>query len=143
MARSKSSYSRSQLQAISASQKYKKRALLLASLAGALVVQSLVPHIVKTPMYNSCRTGKQYIQELLAGHPLRFYDEMGMTKHVFQKLKRELVTYSNFKDTKYVTMDEQLGIFLRFCRTGMGTRKVREEFQRGPDTVSKYVCSSL
>ena len=137
MARVKSSTSRAHLQAIEARNKQQKRAVLLASLAGILTVQTLVPHIIKTPMYTSSRTGEKHIQELLSGHPIRFFDEFGMSKHVFKKLQQELALYAGFKSTKFVSMDEQLAIFLRFCRTGAGSRQIREEFQRGPDTVSK------
>lgn len=142
MVRSKATTTRSVLQALEETKKRKKKAALLAALAGAFSVQALAPHIIKTPMYDSARTGEHYIQELLSGHPERFYNEIGMSKHVFRKLKTELEIYAGFSDTKHLTMEEQLGLFLSFCRSGCGSRKVREQFQRSPDTVSKYVSSS-
>lgn len=137
MGRHIASTSQARLQALQNKKKQRRKAIIIASLAGALSAQSLIPHIIKQPMYNSNVTGQMHIQELLSGHPVRFYDELGITKLVFQKLKRELVIYSGFKDSRFISMDEQLAIFLRFCRSGVGSRQVREEFQHGPDTVSK------
>lgn len=144
MGRTADSTGKAKLKAIQARElKRRKQASVFATLAGALCVQSLASHMIRTPMYDSERTGERHIQELLVGHGLRFYDELGMSKHVFQKLKHELATYSGFRETKYMSMEEQLAIFLRFCRIGLGTRVVREEFQRSADTVSRYcLCIS-
>ncbi|KAH9910649.1 uncharacterized protein BXZ73DRAFT_23121, partial [Epithele typhae] len=40
------------------------------------------------------------------------------------------------EDSKHVTKEEQLAIFLRLARTGLGQREAREQFQRSPETVS-------
>lgn len=143
MARTSESTAKAQLDAIDARHRQQKKASFIATLAGALCVQSLTPHLIKNPMYNSSRTGEQHIQELLSGHGVRFFDQMGMSKHVFIKLKHELATYSGFRSSKYISMDEQLAIFLRFCRIGLGTRVVREEFQRSADSVSRYLHMHL
>ncbi len=87
-------------------------------------------------MYNSAYTGNIYIQELLHAHPDRIRDALGMHKHVFRTLVRELKDYAGLAPTKHVTCEEQLGMFLRLARTGLGQREARERFQRAPETVS-------
>jgi hypothetical protein len=111
-------------------------------LAGGAVASAHAPHIDKMPMYNSDKTGEDRIQELLKGHPNCFYDQFGMTRSVFHRLKRELLLYAGFSATRHVSMDEQLAIFLSTCRTGKKTRDIRLDYQRGPDTVSRYVIFS-
>ncbi|KAL5527937.1 hypothetical protein ACEPAG_6738 [Sanghuangporus baumii] len=83
--------------------------------------------------------GAQYIQELFEGHPDRFYEAFGMTKYVFRRLATELFKYTSFTHSKYISMAEQLAIFLHFCRYGQGIRKIEEEFMHSPDTISKII----
>ncbi len=111
----------------------------MASLAAAAVTMSMAPHIIKQAMYDSSRTGKLYIQELLHAHPDRIRDTLGVSKHVFRALVRELTDYGGLEDTKHVSREEQVAIFLRLARTGLGQREARECFQRSPETVSVYV----
>ena len=41
-----------------------------------------------------------------------------------------------------VSVEEQLGIFLYICVTGLSSRLVGERFQRSTDTITKYVSVS-
>lgn len=107
-----------------------------AIVAGSVVIQ-LVPHLIKTPMYNSARSGHLHTMELLRGHAGHFYEQLGMSKHVFQKLLQDLNRYSGLKNRRLVSMAEQLAIFLRTCRSGNVSRDIRDEFQHSPDTISK------
>lgn len=115
----------------------------LTALAGGVVATAMTQHIIKTPMYNSQQTGELYIQELLAAHPDRIHDTLGVHKHVFRALIRELQDYAGFAPAKHVSMEEQLAIFLRLARTGLGQREARECFQRSPETVSLYANLSM
>jgi hypothetical protein len=45
-------------------------------------------------------------------------------------------------DTRYVSAEEQLAVFLRITRTGQSNREMQERFQRSGDTISKYVILS-
>jgi hypothetical protein len=64
---------------------------------------------------------------------------MTMAKHVFWRLLRELQIYGGLHDTKYVTSEEQLAIFLRVCRTGATQWDMQEHFQCSPNTISVFV----
>jgi hypothetical protein len=87
---------------------------------------------------NSLLTGQEWLDELLIGHPKRFYASMGMHKHVFQELLRELIKVG-LHDTRYVSSEKQLAIFLYLAVTGVAQRHLEERFQCSPDTISKYV----
>jgi hypothetical protein len=91
----------------------------------------------KTPMHTSKLRGQDWMEEILHGHDGRFYDQMGMHKHVFRQLLKELQRKTGLDNSKYVTIEEQLGIFLYTVVTGQSNRKVQEHFQRSGDTISK------
>jgi hypothetical protein len=109
----------------------------MAAIAAGAVTNSLIPLLIKTPMYDSAFTGKAWVNELLNAHPTRFYDMMGLSKHVFYKLRHDLQVYAGFTPSRHVSMDEQLAIFLRTFRSGAGHRDMQERFQRSPDTISR------
>ena len=94
-------------------------------------------------MYNSTLSGQAWLQELLGGHPVCFHDSIRMSKHVFRKLVHKLQMYAGLEDSKHITKEEQLAIFLHLCRTGTVTHDVREHFQWGPETISKCVLVVL
>ena len=140
MTRIASSTTAARLQTAQARRRSSMRAAaVIASVAAAAVTTYMTPHLIKRPMYNSPRTGELYIQELLHAHPDRIHDTLGVSKHVFRALVRELTDYGGLHDTKHVSREEQLAIFLRLARTGLGQREARECFQRSPETVSMYV----
>ena len=87
--------------------------------------------------------GQGWMDELLEGHPTRFYNAMGMHKPVFRRLIYELQMHARFHPTKFVSMEEQLGILLYACRTASTTRVLEERFQRSPDTISRCVRQCL
>jgi len=62
--------------------------------------------------------------------------ELGIHKHVFKVLVDEL-QHHGFNHSKYVTLEEQLGIFLYTAVTGLTIRHVGEHFQQLNGTISK------
>jgi hypothetical protein len=139
MGRAASSRTKALQASAQAQQRHRIRtaAFISAAAGAATVAQYLIPHLIKTPMYNSLFTGEAWLQEILNGHPGRFYDSLGLSKHAFQKLVRELQIYAGLKSSRHVTKEEQVAIFLRLCRTGSVSRDLQEHFQRSPDTISK------
>ena len=112
----------------------------------ALLVTIIIPRIVqvisalyvKQPYHTSLLSGEGWVQELLEGHPKRIQCELGVTKDVFKQLIHELKTMGHTR-SRYVSLEEQLAIFLYTSVTGLTTRHVGERFQRSNATVSKWV----
>ena len=95
-------------------------------------------HFDKTPKNTSILTVRRWLDELLAGHPIRFYDNLGMNKHVFRALVSELGTTAGLYDTQWISAEEQIAIFLYLAVTGVVAQRHLEEcFQRSPDTLLK------
>ena len=100
----------------------------------------------KQEYHTSALTGHAWVLELLTGHPDRIRCELGVRHHVFDQLITTL-REQGCQDSREVTLEEQLSIFLYTCVTGLTVRHVGERFQRANNTIAKYViqleCSEL
>jgi hypothetical protein len=74
--------------------------------------------------------------ELLEGHHNRIRCELGVSRDVFLELIEELRRLGH-GNSKYVSLEEQLAIFLYMSVTGLTIRHVGERFQRSNETISK------
>ena len=93
-------------------------------------------YYMKEPYHTSILSGYAWVQELLHGHPERIRTELGVHKEVFHALIRELLSMGHCH-SRYVTLDEQLAIFLHMSVTGLSVRHVGERFQHANGTISK------
>ncbi|KAI9448731.1 hypothetical protein BJY52DRAFT_1092491, partial [Lactarius psammicola] len=64
--------------------------------------------------------------------------ELGLNKHVFRRLLSVLARDTGLCDTRHVSAEEQLAIFLHYARRGLSNRALQERFQRSGDTITKY-----
>jgi hypothetical protein len=108
---------------------------LLLSARECIVLYVL--RFVKVPQHTSILSGQGWINELITGHNGRFYNEMGMHRHVYWNLLSMLQEDANLCDTRHVSAEEQLAIFLQYAHRGLSNRALQEWFQRSPDTISK------
>jgi hypothetical protein len=106
--------------------------------AGLAAIDYAQTYYNKTPYHNSSLTGEGWVHELLEGHPERIRRSLGVRKHVFQALITSLQN-AGYTPSKFVSLEEQLAIFLYTCVTGLSLGHVCERFQRAPETASKYV----
>jgi uncharacterized protein YceK len=84
-------------------------------MAGCATVLAYASHFEKVTQHMSALSRQQWVDELRGGHPERFKNEMGMSKHVFNKLLKMLKEDGRLKDTQYVSTEEHLAIFLHFA----------------------------
>ena len=115
------------------------QATALAAISASLTVADhSQTYYDKIPYHDSALTGAAWVCELLTGHPKHIRKELGVNKHVFQSL---IIALQNAGHTpsKFVSLEEQLAIFLYTCVTGLSLPHVCECFQRATETASKYV----
>ena len=109
-----------------------------------LVVNSMLHYGIstydKTPYHTSALTGEMWVLELLNGHPECICSELGVHKHVFRQIIKDL-HQSGHQDSKIITLEEQLSIFLYTCVTGLSIRHVSKCFQHATEMMSWYVKS--
>ena len=110
--------------------------------AGVAAMNYAQTYYNKIPYHDSALTGDGWVTELLEGHPKRIRKELGVHKHVFRALIISLQN-AGYTPSKFVTLEEQLAIFLYTCVTGLSLGHVCERFQRATETASKYVHLSL
>lgn len=55
-------------------------------LAGAVAAANYASRFDKTPQHTSKLTGQGWVDELMNGHSRRFYNQLGLHKHVFERL---------------------------------------------------------
>ncbi|KAJ3753913.1 hypothetical protein EV360DRAFT_21608, partial [Lentinula raphanica] len=86
----------------------------LSAATAAALATIVAPQLDKRPKLTSILTSQKWIQELLCGHPGRFHEQFGMSKLVFLRLLRELMSTGYLHNTRQVTAIERLTIFLYF-----------------------------
>ena len=82
-------------------------------------------YYMKEPYHTSILSGYAWLQELLQGHPQCICTELGVHKDVFYALIREPQSMGH-GHTRYVTLEEQLAIFLYTSVTGLSIHHVGE-----------------
>jgi hypothetical protein len=118
----------------------RKRIIRYAALIISIIVSAtaniLQSVYVREPYHTSALSGEAWVLELLCGHPDRIRTELGMSVEVFSNLIQELrgIGYQN---SRYVSLEEQLAIFLYMSVTGLTIRHVGERFQRSNETISR------
>jgi hypothetical protein len=101
-----------------------------------LFIQIIRRYLVREPYHTSILTGQGWVDELLEGHSEHIHTELGMHKHVFLALVSKLRDLGH-TNSKYVSLEEQVAIFLYACVTGLTVRHLGERFQRSNETISK------
>ena len=99
-------------------------------------------YYMKEPYHTSIMSGYAWVQELLNGHPERIRTELGVHKEVFLASVEEL-QLMGYRDTRNVTLQEQLAIFLYMSVTGVSVRHAGERFQHANGTISKFTLHLL
>lgn len=96
----------------------------------------------KMPYHTARLSGYDWVEDLLKGHPLRIRTELGVSRSVFEALILVLQDMG-YQGSRWVSLEEQLAIFLYCSTSAFSTRRVDERFQHSTGTISRYfLCSS-
>jgi len=72
------------------------------------------------PYHTSILSGEGWMLELLNGHPNRIHTCLGVTHDIFDRLAQVLMCADGISSSP-VSVEEQLGIFLYTCVTGLSS----------------------
>ena len=89
---------------------------------------------INKPYHTSALTGERWVIELLAGHPERIRNELGVHRDVFVELLAQLHSMG-YKDSNSISLEEQVAIFLYTCVTGLTIPHVGERFQKSDEII--------
>ncbi|XP_048140961.1 uncharacterized protein LOC115743413 isoform X2 [Rhodamnia argentea] len=92
----------------------------------------------REPIRDNVLSGPEWVREVLYGHPRRVYEAFRMERHVFLNLCDLMKARGWLKDSRYIRVDEQIGIFLSMICHKNSNRDLCERFQRSGQTISKY-----
>ena len=91
---------------------------------------------LRLPYHTSVLAGEGWVMELLAGHPWHIYTELGVSHEVFIALVDKLC-HMGHTDSKFVSLEEQVAIFLYASVTGLTVWHLGERFQRANETIAE------
>ena len=96
--------------------------------------------IKKDPIqyHTSALSGEAWVIKLLVGHPGQIRCKLRMNANIFVGLVDELDELGH-DDSKFVSLEEQLAIFLYISVTGLTIRHAGKRFQQSNETVTWYV----
>jgi hypothetical protein len=98
----------------------------------------------KAPQHTSNLTGQGWVDKLLNRHDSQFYNKLGMHKHVFQRLINVLGKLAGFGNTKHVSSEEQLLIFLHYACRACPIGGCRNSFREAlTQSASEYTVCAL
>lgn len=123
--------------------RWRQAAALVVALGALAVTEYATTHLLEEPMHDSISTGADWVQELLNGDDRLFYEALGMRKPAFFQLCDELQEHCRLRNSRHLSIVEQVAIFLRMCRTGGSRREIARRFRRAPATVLRYVCANF
>ena len=86
----------------------------------------------KQPCRNSTLTGHDYVLEILNGNIFWCYEQLRMDKHVFLSLYNVLKEKRVLKNSRYITVEEQVAMLLYVISHNERHHVVGERYQHLP-----------
>ncbi|RWR85031.1 putative nuclease HARBI1 [Cinnamomum micranthum f. kanehirae] len=89
-------------------------------------------------VHNSILSGESFVDELLIGHERNCFDLLRVSKGCYVNLSNELRQRDLLADSRNVTVEEQLAIFLFTIAHNERNRVMQNRFQHSGETISRY-----
>ncbi|KAM6577251.1 hypothetical protein CsatB_029088 [Cannabis sativa] len=97
----------------------------------------------KEKVHRSILTGANFLNELIQGHPRGCYDLLRMNISCFLRLANEMKTRGLLNDSRMVSVEEQLAIFIFTLAHNERSRVVQNRFQHSGETISRHFNKCL
>ena len=100
--------------------------IIFCTVSSATEAACLPPsHKEPEPYHTSILSGEGWVLELLMGHPERICNELRVHANIFNHLISTLRSYGH-TNSRFVSLEEQLAIFLYMCVMGLPVSHVGE-----------------
>eukprot|EP00268_Persea_americana_P009979 TRINITY_DN1400_c2_g1_i3.p1 TRINITY_DN1400_c2_g1~~TRINITY_DN1400_c2_g1_i3.p1 ORF type:complete len:222 (+),score=4.37 TRINITY_DN1400_c2_g1_i3:852-1517(+) len=100
-------------------------------------------YLIKNKVHESAQSGMTYLNEILIGHPRKCLDIFRMSSGCFLLLVNELKRRDLLRDSRKVSVEEQLAIFLYTVGHSQRNQIMQNIFQHSGETISRYFNSTL
>jgi hypothetical protein len=97
----------------------------------------------KTPMHTSKLLGASRVQEILTGHEILSKRNFRMELSVFHALVHKLREKQLLTDSRVVSVEEQVAIFLYALAKNASNETLADFFQHSGETISRYFGAVL
>jgi hypothetical protein len=94
-------------------------------------------YIYIEPCMSSLQRGKDWMNEILNGHPVRCMIAFRMDPTLFKQLCEDSQSKYGLQPNKRMTVEEKVGIFVYTLAMGASNRDVRERFQHSGETIRR------
>ncbi|KAL5567609.1 hypothetical protein UlMin_024184 [Ulmus minor] len=108
--------------------------------------QRYVNRIQRMPMHTSIRTGHQYMLELINDHPDRLFNKIRMYRPCFEMLIQVLRQQTALQNSRFLTLEEQVMIFIYVISQKATNRMAMEDWQHSGSTISivfTRICKAI
>lgn len=96
-------------------------------------------HTEKNPYHTSTLSGKAYIEDIISSkNPRQIQDLFCMPKATFEKLSDWMKRNNSLQETRFVSVEEQLAIFMKIVGEKASNRTTQDRFQHSGDTISRH-----
>ncbi|CAH9083901.1 unnamed protein product [Cuscuta epithymum] len=92
----------------------------------------------RLPYRTSVCSRAMFITEVLQGHIIRCYQDFRLHKEVFISVCEDLKCHYGFVESRELSIEESLGIFLMTLAHGVGNRLVQETFKYSGETIHRH-----
>ncbi|XP_062099726.1 protein ALP1-like [Humulus lupulus] len=92
---------------------------------------------IRRPLCTSNMSGRQYLLELLNGHPDRLFYTIRMDVNTFRSLCRRLVEMEVIEHDRVISVEEAVVMFLWIVTHNQRVRTVAERYQHSVETVCR------
>ena len=94
-------------------------------------------------IHTSILNGATYVHEALTGHEVLCEWRFHMERSIFQALAQKLRENHLLQDARYISVLEQVAIFLYAVSKNATNRTLQDRFQHGADSISTYFHAVL
>ena len=117
---------------------YDSSSIDFETLIPAIVIGAAQASKLQNRPRNTGLPGREYLHELLnCGSPKRIYDVLRMRSTTFFRLCDWLELHTALQSTAFVSVQEQVAMFLWTINYSASSRQVMERFQHSGETVSR------
>ena len=93
----------------------------------------------KRPEHTSEYTGAKKVKEILEGHENWCKSEFRMETRIFKETRNYLRREGLLRDTRGVTVEEQLGMFMYMISHNASNNRLKKAFQHSGETVHRHI----
>lgn len=118
----------------------RRRRVALAAVIATYSSLSLQP---RQRIHTSSLPGWKKVDEYLQGNPRSMFNRVRMTPYVFLALCTCLKERNLVNDTRGLSVEEQLFIFLSIVAQSQNNRAVQDDFQHSAETITRHFTNVL